>query len=153
MFLGSLFRAIPRSVAKVRMKLPCRRQHRLRGFRASKKRWISTLFSEGVRGSSGIAFFFAFDDFGCLLGTKMESILELASALFEPRNFDDFLSVRLCDECKGRRQGRCRSEAFLTLLALANSAVIPSRPAAPEGLRRILRTTPSAAGPLSTGNW
>ena len=33
------------------------------------KRWISTLFSEGVRGSSGITFH-AFDDFGCPPGLE-----------------------------------------------------------------------------------
>ena len=71
-FLGSLFEAISSLVAKVRMKLPQRRQHRFRGFRAPKQRWISTLFSEGVRGSSGVAFFYAFDDFGCPPGFKRE---------------------------------------------------------------------------------
>ncbi len=50
-FLGSLFGAIPRLVAKVRMKLPCRRQHRFRGFRAPKKRQISPLFPEGFAGA------------------------------------------------------------------------------------------------------
>ena len=64
-FPESLFGGISRSVAKVRIKLPFGRQHRFRGFRAPKKRKISTLFSEEVRGSSGIAVFRAFDVFGC----------------------------------------------------------------------------------------
>ena len=72
-FLGIHFSAISRSVAKMRMKLPCRRQHRLRGFRPPQKRQISTLFSEEVRGSSGIAVFRAFDVFGCPLDFKNES--------------------------------------------------------------------------------
>ena len=47
-FLGSFFGAISRLAANVRMKLPCRRQHRFRGFRVPKKRQISPLFPEGV---------------------------------------------------------------------------------------------------------
>ena len=56
MFLESLFEAISRLVAKVRMKLLFRREHRFCGFRVPKKRWISALFLEGVRGSSRMAF-------------------------------------------------------------------------------------------------
>jgi hypothetical protein len=93
--LGSLFGAISRLVAKVRMKLPCRRQHRFRGFRAPKKRQISPLFPEGVRGSSGMAFSHAFIDFGWPPGSEKEAILELASAFFAVRNFDDFRSEKL----------------------------------------------------------
>ena len=84
-FLGSLFGAIPRLVAKVRMKLPCRRQHRFRGFRAPKKRQISPLFPEGVRGSSGVAFSDAFDGFGYPPGSEKEATLEVASVFFEVR--------------------------------------------------------------------
>ena len=84
---GNLFGWISRSVAKVRMKLPCRRQHRFRGFRAPKKRQISPLFPEGVRGSSGMAFFI---DFGCPPGSEKEATLELASAFFAVQNFHDF---------------------------------------------------------------
>ena len=90
--MGSLFGAIPRLVAKVRMKLPWGRQHRFLGFRAPKKRQISPLFPEGVRGSSGMAFSYAFIDFGCLPGSEKEATLELASVFFAVRNFDDFLS-------------------------------------------------------------
>ena len=90
-FLGSLSGAIPRLVAKVRMKLPCGCQHRFRGFRAPKKRQISSLFLEGVQGSSRAPFSHTFNDFGCPPGCKKESILELASAFFAVRNFDDFL--------------------------------------------------------------
>ena len=82
-------------VAKVRMKLPCRRQRRFRGFRAPKKRQISPLFPEGVRGSSGIAFSHAFIDFGCPPGSGKEPTLELASAFFAVRNFDDFQDEKL----------------------------------------------------------
>ena len=77
--LWSHVEAISSLVAKVRMKLLCKRQHCFRGFRASEKRWISPLFSEGVRGSSGMACFDAFDDFGFPPGFKKEAILELAS--------------------------------------------------------------------------
>ena len=91
-FLGSFFFAISRLVAKVRMKLPCIRQYRFRGFRASKKRQISPLFLEGVRGSSGITFSHVFFDFGCPPGSEKEATLELASAFFVVGNFDDFLS-------------------------------------------------------------
>ena len=92
-FLGSLFGAIPRLVAKVRMKLPSRWQHRFGGFRAPKKQRISTLFWEGIRGSSRIAFFQAFDDFECPPGCKKETILELASAFFAVLDFDAFRGV------------------------------------------------------------
>ncbi len=91
-FLGSLFGAISRLVAKVRMKLPCRRQHRFRGFRAPKKRQISPLFPEGVRGSSGMAFSRAFIDSGCPPGSEKDATLEFVTAFFAVRNFDDFLS-------------------------------------------------------------
>ena len=90
--MGSLFGAISRLVAKVRMKLPCGRQHRFRGFRAPTKRQISPLFPEGVRGSSGVEFSNAFNDFGCPPGSEKEATLELASGFFAVRNFDDFLS-------------------------------------------------------------
>ncbi len=83
---------ISRLVPKVRMKLPCGRQHRFGGFRAPKKRQISSLFPEGVRGSSGMAFSHVFYDFGCPPGFEKEATLELASAFFAVRNFDDFLS-------------------------------------------------------------
>ena len=76
-----------------RMKPPCAREHCFRGFRPSKKRWISTLFSEGVRGSSGVAFLYAFNDFGCPPGFKKETILELASAFIALRDSDDFRGV------------------------------------------------------------
>ena len=88
---GNLFGAIPRLVAKVRMKLLCRRQQCFRGLRAPKKRQISPLFPEGVRASSGAPFSHAFCDFGCPPGCKKETILELASAFFEVREFDAFL--------------------------------------------------------------
>ena len=92
--MGSFFGAIPRSVAKVRMKLPSRRQHRFGGFRPPKKRQISPLFPEGVRGSSGAPFSHAFTDFGCPPGCKKDAILELASGFFEVRDFDAFRGVR-----------------------------------------------------------
>ena len=82
-FLGSFFGAIPRLVAKVRMKLPFRRQHRFRGFRASKKREISPLFMEGVRESSGAPFSYTFNDFGCPPVLEKKPILELASVFLE----------------------------------------------------------------------
>ena len=50
------------------------------------------LFSEGVRGSSGMAFFYAFDDFGCPPGSEKEATLEFAGPFFGVRDFDDFLS-------------------------------------------------------------
>ena len=93
-FLGSLFGAIPRLVAKVRIRLPCGRQHRFGGFRAPKKRQIPPLFPEGFRGSSGAPFSHTFYDFGCPPGSKKELILELASAFFEVRDFDDFRAER-----------------------------------------------------------
>ena len=92
--MGSLSEAISRLVAKVRMKLPFKRQHRFRCFRAPKKRKISTLFSEGVRGSSGATFSYAFDDFGCPRVLRKEAILELASAFFVVLDFDAFRRVR-----------------------------------------------------------
>ena len=43
-----------------------------------------------------MAFFYAFDDFGCPPpGFKKDAILELASGFFEVRDFDDFLSLRV----------------------------------------------------------
>ena len=39
-------------------------------------------------------FFHAFNDLGCRPGFKKEAILELASAFFEVRDFDDFRGVR-----------------------------------------------------------
>ena len=48
----------------------------------------STLFSEGVRGSSGVAFSYAFNDFGCPPGFKKES-------LFDVRFFYDFRALRV----------------------------------------------------------
>ena len=92
------FRTISRLVANVRMKLPCGRQHRFRGFREPKKRQISSLFPEGVRESSGMAFSHAFDDFGCPPGFKKDAILKLASVSFAVPNFHDFRAGR------GRRQ-------------------------------------------------
>ena len=50
------------------------------GFRPPKKRQISPLFPEGVRGSSGMAFSHAFIDFGCPPGLEKETTLEFASA-------------------------------------------------------------------------
>ena len=102
-FSGSLFGAIPRLVAKERMKLPCGRQHRFRGFRTPKKRQISPLFPEGVRGSSGAPFSHAFYDFGCPPGSKKEPILELASVFFSVRDFAAFRGFG----CRGRRQRVC----------------------------------------------
>ena len=55
-FFGGLFGAIPRLVAKVRMKLPCRRQHRFRGFRPPKKRQIFRYFLKGSEGARGWSF-------------------------------------------------------------------------------------------------
>ena len=95
MLFGSHFGAIWRLVAKVRMKLPSGRERRFRGFRASRNRKISILFSEGVLGSSVVAFFHVFCDFGCPPELKKEAILKLASAFFEVRDFDDFRGVRL----------------------------------------------------------
>ena len=100
-FLGSLFGAIPRLVAKVRMKLPCRRQHRCRGFREPKKRQISPLFPGGVRGSSGPPFSHAFYDFGCPPGSKKEPILELAGVFL----LSEILLLFEVFGCRGRRQG------------------------------------------------
>ena len=91
--LGRLFGAISRLAAKVRMKLPCGRQHCFRGSRAPKKRTISPLFPEGVRGSSGAPFSYAFTDFGCPPGCKKETILELASAFFAVLDFAAFRGV------------------------------------------------------------
>ena len=149
-FLGNLFGAISRLVPKVRMKLTCGRQHRFRGFRVPKKRQISPLFPEGVRESSGAPFSHAFYDFGCPPGSKKKTILELASVFFAVRNFDAFRALR------GRRRGGAggRGCAPGILVSAKTSVAIPSRPAAPlRGVRRILRATSSAAGPLSTGNW
>ena len=143
-FLGSLFGAISRLVAKVRMKLPCRRQHRFRGFRAPKKRQISPLFPEGVRGSSGAPFPRAFDDFACPPGCKKELILELVSAFFAVRNFDDFRALR------ARRRGGAggRGGDPLNPSFCKNSVAIPPRPAAPlRGVRRILRLRPCRRPP------
>ena len=91
--LGNHFEAISRLVVKVRMKLPFGQEHRFRGFRTPKKRWISALFSEGVRGSFGALFSHAFYGFGCPPGSKKEPILELASALFAVLDFDAFRGV------------------------------------------------------------
>ena len=48
-----------------------------------------------------MAFSDAFDDFGCPPGIKKESILEFASAFFEVRDFDDFLSLRVSGPAAG----------------------------------------------------
>ena len=106
-FLGSLFGAISRLVAKVRMKLPCRRQHRFRAFRAPKKRQISSLFPEGVRGSSGAPFSHAFYDFGYPPGSKKKLILEFASAFFVLRIFAAFLWF----ECRYKNFYRIHKDA------------------------------------------
>ena len=55
---------------------------------------------------------------------------------------------------RGAREGPvAEGEPPWNLLEAENAVEIPSRPAAPlRGVRRILRATPSAAGPLSTGN-
>ena len=142
--MGSLFGAISRLVAKVRMKLPCRRQHRFRGFRAPKKRQISPLFPEGVRESSGAPFSHTFNDFGCPPGSKKEPILELATAFFEVREFDDFRAEKL----RSRSGLGGRGGAPLNPSLLGNSVAIPSRPAAPlRGVRRILRLRPCRRPP------
>ena len=104
-FLGFHFNAIPRLVAKMRMKLPCGHQHRFRGFRAPKKRQISPLFPEGVQGSSGMAFSHAFIDFGCPPGSEKEPTLELASVFLLSEILMLFeLSGR------GRREGMAAGE-------------------------------------------
>ena len=69
-------------MAKVRMKLPCGRQHRFRGFREPNKRQISPLFPERVRESSGAPFSHAFYDLGCSPGSNKEPILKLATIFF-----------------------------------------------------------------------
>ena len=154
-FLGSLFGGISMIVAKVRMKLPCRRQHRFRGFRAPKKRQISPLFPEGVRGSSGAPFSYTFNDFGCPPGCKKEFILELTSAFFAVRFCDAFRALR------PRRPGGAGGRGLLPEFSVSakTSVAIPSRPAAPlRGVRRILRLRPCrrpswmqwAAGCLAT---
>ena len=104
MFVGCMFEGISRLVAKVRMKLPYRRQHRFGGFRAPKKRKnIGAIFGGGPR-ELGIAFCFAFDDFGCPPGSKKESMLELASVFFEVRYFNDFRALRM--RCRVGAGGR-----------------------------------------------
>ena len=40
-------------------------------------------------------FSYAFNDFGCPPGYKKETILDLASAFFAVRNFDDFRGEKL----------------------------------------------------------
>ena len=94
---GEPFRSDFKVTSESENEVPVRtvaREHRFHCFRASKKRWISSLCLEGVRRSSGVAFFDAFDDFGCPPGIKMEPVLELASAFVEVPNFDDFRALR-----------------------------------------------------------
>ena len=131
----------------MRMKLLCRRQHRFQGFRPPKKRQISPLFPEGVRERFGAPFSYTFNDFGWPPRCKKEATSELATAFFAVRNFDDFRALRL--RLRGGAGGRGCAPGIL--VSAKTSVAIPSRPAAPlRGVRRILRATPSAAGPLST---
>ena len=51
-----------------------------------------------------MAFSDAFNDFGCPPGLKKEAILELASAFFDVRDFNNFRSEKL--GCTGGAGGR-----------------------------------------------
>ena len=65
----------------------------LRFYGAKKAKDFDAISGRGPR-SSGAPFSFAFDVFGWPPGLKKEAALELASAFFEVREFDDFRALR-----------------------------------------------------------
>ena len=117
-FPGSHFEANSRLVAKVKMKLPFEQEHHFQGSRASKKRWMSTQFLEGVLRSSRITFCNVFEDFGCPLGIQMDCILEIMSTFFDDQNFNDFGGLRPSYGCRGRRQRGCPPDGSRTCKSL-----------------------------------
>ena len=146
--MGSHFEVISGAGTKVKMDLPFRREPHFQGLRGSKNQWISTPLLEGFQRSSGVTFFDAFDDFGFPLGIQMDCILDTRTSFFEVRNFNGFRGMQL----KGRRQRECPPEAS-ECSESSESCCGPITACSPGGVRRILRAMPSAAGPLSTGNW
>ena len=96
-----------------------------------------------------MAFAYAFDDFGCPPGFDKETILELVSAFFEVRDFDDFRAKKLRFFLRGRRQGGCPPKAFLKLFlgCYPITACSPSARGAPN-----LKASLLPPAPLSTKN-
>ena len=81
-----------------------------------------------------MAFSFAFDNFGCPPGIEKEANVELASAFFEVRDFDDFRMEKL----RSPRGAGGRGGDPLNPPIGFFSVAIPSRPAAPlRGVRRM----------------
>ena len=133
-FLGSLFNAIPRLVAKVRMKLPCGRQHRFRGFRTLKSERFLRYFRKGSEGAPERRFLTLFTILGARRGPRRSPFWS-SRALFLRSGFS--MIFELSD--RGRREGSAAGAVPPEFLVSAkNSVAIPSRPAAPlRGVRRI----------------